>query len=133
MMPKVDFDKLAQFKFAIISLIGQDGFPLSLPTEFRITSGKEILLKKPVSAIPVTRRTVGVLFNHIAAVPTGGYTDRRYVLVWGNLSEKGDMLRLQPESISEWDEKILPFPELCAKSAPQGQRYLENLRHQIAA
>src|SRR6266571_4211600 len=70
----------------------------------------------------------GFLFNHISAIPTGGYTDRRYMLVSGRLSDQKGKLKLDPESITEWDEKILPFGELCAKAAPQGQRYLQTIR-----
>ena len=86
-MPEIDLQRLARFKYAIINLVGQDGYPWSLPTEFQISSRGEILLKKPASSVPVTERRVGVLFNHITAIPTGGYTDRRYMLIWGKLSE----------------------------------------------
>ncbi len=124
----IDFDRLTSFKYAIINAIGEDGFPFSLPTDFEVTPQKEIILDKPVTNLPLLGRNVGVLFNHISAIPTGGYTDRRYMLVSGRLSDQKGKLKLDPESITEWDEKILPFGELCAKAAPQGQRYLQTIR-----
>src|SRR5215472_5840252 len=119
----IDFDRLAKFNYAIINAIGEDGFPFSLPTNFELTPQKEILLKKPGTSMGLFGKGVGVLFNHISAIPTGGYADRRYMLIWGRLKEQKGMLKLVPESMSEWDEKILAFGELCARSAPQGQKY----------
>jgi len=131
MKPTIDFERFAQFKYGIISLVGSDGFPWSYPTNFQLTPSREILLTKPTHSVPLIGKRVGVLFNHIAAIPTGGYTERRYMLIWGTLSENFGKLRLHPDSMSEWDEKILPFPELCARAAPQGQKYLQNLQHQV--
>ena len=130
---QVDFTRLAQFKYAIINVLGSDGYPYSVPTEFQIDKSQRILLKRPVSPISIVGKRAGVLFNHIAAIPTGGYTDRRYMLIWGSLVENDGMLELRPKAMSEWDEKILPFPELCAKAVPQGQRYLEGLHSQVEA
>ena len=130
---QVDFTRLAQFKYAIINVLGNDGYPYSVPTEFQIDKSQRILLKRPVSPISIVGKRAGVLFNHITAIPTGGYTDRRYMLIWGSLVENDGMLELRPKAMSEWDEKILPFPELCAKAVPQGQRYLEGLHSQVEA
>ncbi len=132
-MLKIDFDRLARFRYAIISLVGKDGYPWSTATDFEITGDKKILLKKPVTQFPLAGRKVSVLFNHISAIPTGGYNERRYMLIWGKLNEQDGKLKLNPESLTEWDEKILPFPELCARAAPQGQKYLESLNRQIDA
>jgi len=124
----IDFDRLTSFKYAIINAIGEDGFPFSLPTDFEVTVQKEIILDKPVTNLPLLGRNVGVLFNHISAIPTGGYTDRRYMLVSGRLSDQKGKLKLDPESITEWDEKILRCGERCGKAARQGQRYLQTVR-----
>ncbi len=129
----IDFGRLAQFKYAVINSLGPDGYPHSVPTEFEITASKKILLNKPESQIPLVGRNVGVLFNHITAIPTGGYTDRRYMLIWGTLVETGGKLELQPSDLTEWDEKTLPFPELCARAAPQGEKYLKSLQPQLEA
>jgi len=128
----VDIDRLSSFRYGIITWIDRDGFPFSVATDFRLSENSEILLKKP-SISPSPNSRVGVLFNHITGIPTGGYTDRRYMLVWGRLSEDKGFLKLHPEELSEWDEKILPFDKLCAQAAPQGKRYLESLQPSIEA
>jgi 1,4-dihydroxy-2-naphthoate polyprenyltransferase len=123
-MTSIDYQRLANFRHAIITTIGEDGYPFSVSTSFQLSSDKKILLDRP--AVPkLDGKKVNVLFNHIAGIPTGGYTDRRYMLVWGTTHEEHGKLKLDPEKMAEWDEKILPFPEYCAKSAPQGARYLE--------
>ena len=132
-MVGIDFNRLATFRYAIVTTVSTEGYPWSIPTEFEVTAKHEILLQKPIWSNAFTGKQVGVLFNHISAIPTGGYTDRRYMLVWGHLTESGGKLKLTPEKISEWDEKILPFDQLCAKSGPQGQKYLEKHSRQIEA
>ncbi|HWY28534.1 MAG TPA: hypothetical protein VNW25_04665, partial [Candidatus Sulfotelmatobacter sp.] len=111
----------------------KDGFPFSVATDFLLSENGEILLRKPSILPPPTDHRVGVLFNHITGIPTGGYTERRYMLVWGSVSEDKGFLKLHPEEISEWDEKILPFDKLCAAALPQGKRYLESLQPSIDA
>jgi 1,4-dihydroxy-2-naphthoate polyprenyltransferase len=126
-MTSIDYQRLANFRHAIITTIGEDGYPFSVSTSFQLSPDKKILLDRP--AVPkLDGKKVNVLFNHIAGIPTGGYTDRRYMLVWGTTHEEHGKLKLDPEKMAEWDEKILPFPEYCAKSAPQGARYLEKIQ-----
>jgi 1,4-dihydroxy-2-naphthoate octaprenyltransferase len=129
----VDPDKLALFRYAIVTWIDRDGFPFSISTDFLLSENGEILLKKPGAFSTVIGARVGVLFNHITGIPTGGYTDRRYMLVWGRVSEDKGFLKLHPEELSEWDEKILPFDKLCAAAVPQGKKYLESLQPSIDA
>jgi 1,4-dihydroxy-2-naphthoate polyprenyltransferase len=126
-MTSIDYQRLANFRHAIITTIGEDGYPFSVSTSFQLSPDKKILLDRP--AVPkLDGKKVNVLFNHIAGIPTGGYTDRKYMLVWGTTHEEHGKLKLDPEKMAEWDEKILPFPEYCAKSAPQGARYLEKIQ-----
>lgn len=132
-MPSIDYQRLANFQYAIITTIGDDGYPFSVTTNYHLTPDKKILLEKPSLPSKLDGRKVNVLFNHITGVQTGGYTDRRYMLLWGTLHEDHGNLRLEPEKLSEWDEKILPFPEYCAKVAPQGAKYLETLQPSVEA
>ena len=131
----VDPDRLSLFRYGVVTWIDEDGFPFSVATDFLLSENGEILLRKP-SAYPTmvgAGASVGVLFNHITGIPTGGYTDRRYMLVWGRVSEDKGFLKLHPEEVSEWDEKILPFDKLCAAAVPQGKKYLESLQPSIDA
>ncbi len=132
-MKRLDKDKLAKFRNGIISHIADDGFPYSIPAKFQVTRDGDVLLEKPKSIPELAGKKVGVLFNHITAIPTGGYTDRRYVLVSGSLDERHGMWKLNPEQISEWDEKVLPFDQLCARAVPQGAKYLKMLQAPVEA
>ena len=132
-MPSIDYTRLANFPYAILTTIGDDGYPFSITTNYQLTPDKKILLDKPSLPTKLDGKKVNVLFNHITGIPTGGYTDRRYMLLWGTTHEERGKLRLEPEKFSEWDEKRLPFPEYCAKVAPQGARYLEKLQPSVEA
>ena len=129
----IDPDRLALFRYGIVTWIDKDGFPFSVATDFILSENGEILLKKPSVPATLTGGRVGVLFNHITGIPTGGYTDRRYMLVWGRVSEDKGFLKLHPEELSEWDEKILPFDQYCAQCAPQGAKYLGTLQASVEA
>ena len=132
-MPSIDYKRLTHFRYAVITTIGDDGYPFSVSTNFQLNPQNKILLDKPALPSKLEGKKVNVLFNHITGIPTGGYTDRRYMLVWGTIREDQGKLRLEPERLSEWDEKILSFPEYCAKSAPQGARFLERLQPSLEA
>ncbi len=132
-MPNIDYQRLTNFRYAILTTIGDDGYPFSITTNFQLTPDKKILLDKPILPSRLDGKKVNVLFNHITGIPTGGYTDRRYMLLWGTAREDHGRLRLEPEKLSEWDEKILSFPEYCAKVAPQGAKYLETLQPSVEA
>ena len=132
-MLQLDLKRLANFPYAVVTLVDHDGFPFSVATDYRISPTGDILLNKPGSRPDLQGRKVGVLFNSITAVPTVGYNERRYMLVWGTTSEEQGMLKLHPERVSEWDEKILPFDQLCAKAAPQGAKYLASLQASVEA
>ena len=129
----VDPDRLSRFRYGVVTWIDKDGFPFSVATDFLLSENGEILLKKPSAPTIMTGGRVGVLFNHITGIPTGGYTDRRYMLVWGRVSEDKGFLKLYPEELSEWDEKTLPFDKLCAAAVPQAKKYLESLQPSIDA
>ena len=132
-MSRVDYERLEKFRNAVITLINDDGYPFSVPTGFHVTSERKILLDKPVFPSEMSGKKVNVLFNHITGIPTGGYTERRYMLLWGTVNEDHGKLRLDHDGISEWDEKILPFPEYCARVVPQGAKYLEGLQSSVEA
>jgi len=132
-MTSLDYQRLANFRYAVITLIGDDGYPFSVSTDFKILPDKKIVLQKPVWLSKLDGRRVNVLFNHITGLPGGGYGERRYMLVWGTTHEDRGMLRFEPESLSEWDEKILPFDRYCAKCAPQGAKYLGTIQASVEA
>jgi len=127
----LDYHRLGNFRYAVITLVGDDGFPFSVATDFKILPDKKIVLQKPALPSKLDGKRVNVLFHHITGLPGGGYGDRRYMLVWGTTHEDHGTLRFEPETVSEWDEKILPFDQYCAKSAPQGAKYLGRLQASV--
>ena len=131
-MPKIDYLRLAEFDYAVITTIGEDGYPYSVSTNFQLTPEKKIVLDKPALPSKIDGKKINVLFNHITGIPTGGYTERRYMLVWGTAKEDHGKLWFEPEKLSEWDEQILSFPNYCAKSAPQGAKYIEQLQVSVS-
>ncbi len=132
-MTSLDYHRLGNFRYAIITLVGDDGFPFSVSTDFKIMPDKKIVLQKPAQPSKLDGKRVNVLFNHIASLSGGGYCDRRYMLVWGTTHEHHGTLTFEPEKVSEWDEKILPFDQYCAKTAPQGAKYLGKLQASVGA
>ncbi len=132
-MKRLDKEKLARFRNGIVSHIADDGFPYSIPAKFKVSRDGDVLLEKPKSIPEIARKKVGVLFNHITAIPTGGYNDRRYVLASGSLDEHDGMWKLNVEKISEWDEKVLPFDQLCMRAVPQGTKYLKMFQAPVEA
>jgi 1,4-dihydroxy-2-naphthoate polyprenyltransferase len=130
-MIHIDYERLANFRYAVITTVDEDGYPFSVATSFHLTPEKKIMLDKPAMPLKLDGKKVNVLFNHITGIPTGGYTDRRYMLLWGTAMEEHGKLRLDPDTLSEWDEKILAFPAYCAKQAPQGARYLGRVQSSV--
>ncbi len=90
-MTSLDYHRLGNFRYAIITLVGDDGFPFSVSTDFKIMPDKKIV------------------------------------------HEHHGTLTFEPEKVSEWDEKILPFDQYCAKTAPQGAKYLGKLQASVGA
>lgn len=129
----IDLDRLTSFRYGVVTWIDKEGFPFSVASDFVLSENGEILLKKPNVPVLLPRDKVAVLFNHITGIPGVGYGDRRYMLVWGKVVEDKGFLKLYPEELSEWDEKIVPFDKLCAAAAPQGQKYLASLQPSIEA
>src|SRR5207248_11800652 len=76
-MTSLDYHRLGNFRYAIITLVGDDGFPFSVSTDFKIMPDKKIVLQKPAQPSKLDGKRVNVLFNHITGMPGGGYGDRR--------------------------------------------------------
>lgn len=117
-------EEIKSFSECIVSFMGPDGYPYSYPTNFTVEDG-EIYVGK--SSLTPRDGRVTLTFNHITPLPSGGYTDRRYVTVKGVASDAGGRLRVAVEKIYGWDEKKTPFPEYCEISVPQSRRYVEEL------
>jgi 1,4-dihydroxy-2-naphthoate octaprenyltransferase len=119
-------EELQQYREAIITYVDEDGYPFSYPSDFETENGR-IIIKQP----KIREAHVSVLFNHITPLPTGGYTDRRYVIFWGILKMEKDRAVLQPIKSYGWDEKKIHFVQYCEESIPRARRYLKLLEEKI--
>ena len=72
-----------------------------------------------------------VVTEHAARLRGAGHD--QVVITFAHFSEDKGFLKLHPEEVSEWDEKVLPFDKLCAAAVPQGKKYLESLQPSIDA
>src|SRR5438309_1993810 len=129
----VDPDRLSRFRYGVVTWIDKDGFPFSVATDFLLSENGEILLKRPSVPAIITGGRVGVLFNHITGIPTGGYTDRRYILVWGSVRAR-QRPALLPMTVSNSFLSLFPCLETTsAKAAARAARLSIRHPHSLAS
>jgi 1,4-dihydroxy-2-naphthoate octaprenyltransferase len=119
-----------RFEHAVIAFVDDDGYPLSVATEFRADAERGIVTLRAVAGDgvqPPEDGQVNVVFSHIRPQPGIGYDERRYVSLWGKLQRADGELVLSPERVLGWDEQEMPFFELNERAVPQARRYFEAL------
>ncbi|MEX2238658.1 MAG: prenyltransferase [Dehalococcoidia bacterium] len=124
------FTKIATFPYGILSAVGTDGYPISAATDFRADPARGVieLSRESAAGIGITAgQRVNFIVSHIRPQPGVGYDQRRYVQVWGQLSDAGNALELKPDRAWGWDEAETPFFEYSERSTERGRRYLEGL------
>jgi 1,4-dihydroxy-2-naphthoate octaprenyltransferase len=117
--------RLAPFSHAVLSWVQDDGYPVSVATAFR-ASRDEVDLDPVDAAVPVPDE-VHLVFSHIRPQRGVGYDERTYVDFAGELKREGATWRFTPTAARGWDEKHIPFMELCERALPQARRYLASL------
>ena len=119
-----------RFGHAVIAFVGEEGYPVSVATEFRAEADRGIVVLDAVAGDevqPPEGKQVNVVFSHIRPQPGVGYDERRYVSLWGELRRVNGHLELDPERAQGWDEQEMSFFELSERGVPQARRYLEQL------
>ena len=119
-----------RFSHAVIAFVDDDGYPLSVATDFHPDPGRGIIVLDAVAGDevqPPEDEQVNVVFSHIRPQPGVGYDERRYVSLWGPLRRAGGRLELHPERAQGWDEEEMSFFELSERGVPQARRYLDRL------
>jgi 1,4-dihydroxy-2-naphthoate polyprenyltransferase len=119
-----------RFSHAVIVFIDDDGYPLSVATDFRVDPNRGLVALRAVAGDevqPPEDEQVNVVFSHIRPQPGFGYDERRYVSLWGTLQRDGDELVLAPERELHWDEEEISFFEFSERSVPQARRYFDRL------
>ncbi|MEM4315720.1 MAG: 1,4-dihydroxy-2-naphthoate octaprenyltransferase [Nitrososphaerota archaeon] len=123
-------EELKSYNECVVSYLDTDGYPISYPSAFKIEEGAVFV----EAGWKIGEGTaVTLTLNHITPIPSGGYTDRKYVMLRGIARHYGPWLRVLPKNTYSWDEKKVPFPEYCEISVPQGRRYADMLKSRYGA
>ena len=114
----------------MIAFVDDDGYPLSVATDFRTDAERGVVALRGVAGDevqPPEGEQVNVVFSHIRPQPGVGYDERRYVSLWGTLQRADGELVLKPERVLHWDEEEMPFFEYSERSVPQAHRYFDRV------
>jgi 1,4-dihydroxy-2-naphthoate octaprenyltransferase len=121
-------EKLARYPFAILSWVGDDGYPVNVAVaaEIRPEEGTARFAAPAGLTVP-PGRPVGLTGSHIKPQP-GGYGERRHVTAWGHVTREPDgELLLRASRAWGWDEREMPFPEYTERAVGQSRRYFRAL------
>jgi 1,4-dihydroxy-2-naphthoate octaprenyltransferase len=121
--------KAAGFDHAIVSFVGNDGYPFSVAGPFVADADRAEIVVGPVAAavLPTDGQEVGLLFSHIRPQPGIGYDERRYVNCWGRARVDGEYLRVTVDRATGWDEAEVPFFEYAERTVGEARRYMDEL------
>jgi 1,4-dihydroxy-2-naphthoate octaprenyltransferase len=118
-----------RFSHAVIAYVDEDGYPMSVATEFSVDPERGVVVLQAVAGEvqPAANERVNVVFSHIRPQPGVGYDERRYVSLWGPLRPAEDGLEFAPDRVQHWDEAEMSFFEYSERGVPQAHRYLEQV------
>ncbi len=119
-----------RFSHAVIAFVDEDGYPLSVATEFRAEPGRGVVVLNAVAGEtmqPPEDERVNVVFSHIRPQPGIGYDERRYVSLWGAVRRTEGALEFKPDRVQQWDEQEMSFFEYSERGVPQARRYLDQV------
>jgi 1,4-dihydroxy-2-naphthoate polyprenyltransferase len=118
-----------RFSHAVIAYVDEDGYPMSVATEFTVDPERGVVVLQGVAGEvqPAANERVNVVFSHIRPQPGVGYDERRYVSLWGPLRPAEGGLEFAPDRVQHWDEAEMSFFEYSERGVPQAHRYLEQV------
>jgi 1,4-dihydroxy-2-naphthoate polyprenyltransferase len=119
-----------RYTHAVVAFLDDRGYPMSFATAFRADAERGVVVLDPPAPESLVARDgseINVLFSHIRPQPAGGYSERRYVSLWGRLRRTAAGLEVEAERLERWDEERMPFFEYCERAVPQARRYLAEL------
>jgi len=119
-----------RFSHAVIAFVDEDGYPLSVATEFRAEPSRGVVVLNAVAGEtmqPPEDERVNVVFSHIRPQPGIGYDERRYVSLWGAVRRTEGALEFEPDRVQQWDEQEMSFFEFSERGVPQARRYLDQV------
>jgi 1,4-dihydroxy-2-naphthoate octaprenyltransferase len=115
------------FAHAVIAFVGDDGYPLSVATSFRVHPDRGVIELDAVGVDVPVGREVNVIVSHIRPQPAVGYDERRYVSMWGPITGTGTSYEFRPDRAQAWDEREVPFFQYSEITVPQAHAYLDEL------
>lgn len=127
--PAEGLRRLAAFPFALLTWVGDDGYPVSAAVDAHVDTGSSRVVLTPPSglAIPADAE-ISLTGSHVRPQPGVGYDERRHVTVWGRATAAPEgRLTLTPTAAWGWDESAVPFPEYIERQVGQSRRYLGRL------
>jgi 1,4-dihydroxy-2-naphthoate octaprenyltransferase len=128
MVEKSLLEKASKYSDAALTFIDDDGYPYSIPIKCEFDLKTEtVTFQKPKSLVTVAPREAELIFNYITPLPVGGYTDRRYVVLWGRLDPNGEKVTFLPTKGFTWDEKEVPFFQYSEMKVSKAREYLDEL------
>jgi 1,4-dihydroxy-2-naphthoate polyprenyltransferase len=118
-----------RFGHAVIAYVDEDGYPMSVATEFKVDPDRGVVHLQAVAgeAQPPVDERVNVVFSHIRPQPGIGYDERRYVSLWGPLRTVEGAFEFTPDRVQHWDEEEMPFFEYSERGVPQAHHYLDRI------
>lgn len=118
------------YTHAVVAFVDDDGYPLSVATGFTVRPDQGVVSLQVVAGnevSPPLGREVNVVFSHIRPQPGVGYDERRYVSMWGSLTEVDGHVEFIPERVQHWDEQEMSFFEFSERGVPQAHKYMEQV------
>lgn len=121
--------RLATFPFALLTWIGEDGYPVSAAVQHDVDLDRGRVRFVPPAGLDVPLgKEISLTGSHIRPQPGIGYDERRHVTVWGHAGRNGSgRLGFVPSAAWGWDEASIPFPEYVERQVGQSRRYLRRL------
>lgn len=130
------FARLDTYPHIVLSWVDDDGYPNQTAADFRTDPAHHAVVLAPTGLPVPTDRVVNATVSHIRPQPGTGYDERRYISMWGRVSEtnlpsplgegQGERSFI-PDRAWGWDEADVPFFEYSERSNAQAQRYMRQL------
>lgn len=131
-MRKIDIERAKKIEEkAVVTALDEGGYPFSVTTDSQLGEEGTLVFRQPEGVARRLRGEASVLKSHITPLQSGGYTDRRYVLLQGKVRAEGGELTFAAEKSWSWDEKNVPFPQYAEVSVPQARRYMAQLASKV--
>ncbi len=131
--PAEGLRRLESFPFALLTWVGNDGYPISAAIEVDVDTDRGIIMFQQPAGLDVPLGDeISMTGSHIRPQPGIGYDERRHVTVWGHAGrDASGRLRFIATAAWGWDEQTIPFPEYLERQVGQSRRYLERVSIEV--